>query len=118
MAGLAVIGRNKLFPAGNLVVIRQAGATLEGIFRICGCCEVFRIVLPFIDMHLLIANHRIRRFTGETCATIEGLREGRDLSVVVKETGRNGLQCLTTVEGLFKVSYFRIMNKQSFGDGD
>lgn len=79
---------------------------------------MFGIISSFIEMHLLIVYHRIRRFTGETCATIEGLREGRDLSVVVKETGRNGLQCLTTVEGLFKVSYFRIMNKQSFGDGD
>ena len=117
MAGLAVIGRNKLFPAGNLVVIRQAGATLEGIFRICGCCEVFRIVLPFIDMHLLIANHRIRRFTGETCATIEGLREGRDLSVVVKETGRYGLQCLTTREGAGEGDDVRVVGKQVLRDG-
>ena len=117
MAGLAVIGRNKLFPAGNLVVIRQAGATLEGIFRICGCCEVFRIVLPFIDMHLLIANHRIRRFTGETCATIEGLREGRDLSVVVKETGRNGNQSCTFSEGAGEVGHLRIICEQLLWNG-
>ena len=118
MAGLAVIGRNKLFPAGNLVVVRQTGAITKCVICRCRSCEVFGIIGSFIEMHLLIAYHRIRRFTGETCATIEGLREGRDLSVVVKETGRNGLQCQTTIEGLFKVSYFRIMNKQSFGDGD
>ena len=78
---------------------------------------MFRIIGSFIDMYLLAIYHCIRRFTGETCATIEGLREGRDLSVVVKETGRYGLQCLTTREGAGEGDDVRVVGKQVLRDG-
>ena len=93
MAVLTAIGKSILFPiTGNLSVVRQTGAIFETIPRIYWCREVFRIVLPFIEMHLFIANHRIRRFTSESRATIEGVEELGYLSVIVKERRRYGLQ--------------------------
>lgn len=49
---------------------------------------------------------------------MEGEGEIGDLWVVGKQLLGNGRQSRTTLEGLFKVSDFRIMNKQSFGDGN
>ena len=92
MAVNTAIGKSILFPiTGNLSVVRQTGAFFETKTKSCWCREVFGIIDSFIEMHLLIANHRIGTFTSECCATREGLREGRDLSVVVKERRRYGL---------------------------
>ena len=49
---------------------------------------------------------------------MEGEGEFGYLWVVGKQLLGNGRQSRTTLEGLFKVSDFWIMNKQSFGDGD
>lgn len=49
---------------------------------------------------------------------MEGEGELGYLWVVGKQLLGNGRQSRTTLEGLFKVSDFWIMNKQSFGDGD
>ena len=75
------------------------------------------IISSFIEMHLLIANHRIRRFTGEIPAIFEGIRKVGYLSVVVKETGRNGLQCQTTIEGISKVGYLSVVVKETGRNG-
>ncbi len=113
MAVNTAIGRSiLLFPISwNLREVRQTGAIFETIPNICWCREVFPIVFTFIEMHLLAIYHRIGRFTGESRAAIEGTVEGRDLSVVVKETGRNGLQCPTTPEGVHEGGNFRAVSK-------
>ena len=68
-------------------------------------------------MYLLIANHRIRTLTSESRATIEGVGEVAYLSVVVKETGRNGNQSCTFSEGAGEVGHLRIICEQLLWNG-
>ena len=62
--------------------------------------EMFRIIGSFIKMHLLAIYHCIGTLTSESRAimkqTIKSGAEVCDLSVVIKQSCRNGFECFAS----------------------
>ena len=78
---------------------------------------MFRIIFAFIEMHLLAIYHCIRRFTGEIPAIFEGIRKVGYLRVICEQVLRNGLQCQTTIEGIHEGIDLSVVVKETGRNG-